>query len=75
MDHKALLTDLGGPHAVHAELVKRPGLAELKPVTVRAWALTDRAIPAKYWAVLAEIAQSKGKQVSFEDLANSVRAA
>lgn len=73
MDHKQLLVDLGGPHAVQAELEKR-GVA-IKPVTVRAWALFGRAIPAKYWAPLVEIAADKGVSVSADDLAQSVRAA
>lgn len=73
MDHKQLLKDLGGEHAVHAALTARG--VSLTPVAVRAWALTDRAIPAKYWAALSDIAKDKGISVSFEELAQSVRAA
>lgn len=73
MDHKQLLKDLGGSHAVHAELAVRG--AKIKPVAVRAWALGTRSIPAKYWAAIAEIAETQGKSVSFEELADSVRAA
>lgn len=72
MDHKQLLKDLGGEHAVHTALVAR-GIS-LTPVAVRAWALTERAIPAKYWAHIKEIAASKGVKVSMDDLAEMVRA-
>lgn len=71
MDHKKLLKDLGGEHAVHTALVAR-GIS-LTPVAVRAWALTDRAIPAKYWAHIKEIAAAKGLKVSLDDLAEEVR--
>lgn len=70
MDHKQLLIDLGGPHAVHAALVAK-GI-NLTPVSVRAWALPGRTIPAKYWAHIADLASDKGVNVSFEDLAESV---
>lgn len=71
MDHKQLLKDLGGEHAVHAALVAK-GLP-LTPVTVRAWALPGRAIPAKYWAHITDLASDIGKPVSLEDLAESVK--
>jgi hypothetical protein len=70
MDHKQLLIDLGGPHAVHAALVAK-GI-NLTPVSVRAWALPGRNIPAKYWAHIADLADDKGVEVSFEALAESV---
>lgn len=73
MDHKQLLKELGGEHAVHAALAARG--ATIKPVAVRAWALGTRAIPAKYWAAIAEIAEAQSIPVSFEALAKSVRAA
>lgn len=72
MEHTELLDKLGGPHAVHAELVQR-GVV-ITPVAVRAWALTDRAIPAKYWAMIKEIADQKRVKVTFAELAESVRA-
>lgn len=72
MDHKTLLKDLGGEHAVHSALVAK-GIS-ITPVAVRAWALGPRAIPAKYWALIKEIADDKQVPVSFEDLAESVRA-
>lgn len=72
MDHKKLLKDLGGEHAVHSALQAR-GIS-LTPVAVRAWALTDRAIPAKYWSHIKEIAEAKGVKVSLDDLAEVVRA-
>jgi hypothetical protein len=74
MDHKCLLEELGGPHAVHAELIRR-GVQKLEPVAVRAWALPGRHIPAKYWALIVEIAADANKTVLFEELAESVRAA
>src|SRR3546814_8314895 len=64
---------LGGPHAVHSALVAR-GIM-IKPVSVRAWALGPRNIPSKYWVPIKEIADSQGVPVSFEDLAESVKAA
>lgn len=73
MDHKQLLKDLGGEHAVCTAL-KAKGVP-VTAVAVRAWALPGRSIPAKYWAPLAEIAESLKKPVSFADLAQSVRAA
>lgn len=72
MDHKQLLDDLGGPHEVHRALEAR-GLA-IKQVAVRAWALSPRNIPAKYWQHIREIASDKGVNVSFEALAESVAA-
>ena len=72
MDHKQLLKDLGGEHAVYAALAARDlGISQ---VAVRAWALTDRAIPAKYWSHLKEIAHERGIEVSLEELAESVKA-
>lgn len=71
MDHKALLKRLGGEHKVCAALNEKG--VEVSAVAVRAWALTDRAIPAKYWAVLKEIADDAGIPVSYEELAESVR--
>jgi hypothetical protein len=73
MDHKNLLKDLGGEHAVHAALVAK-GI-NITPVAVRAWALGPRAIPAKYWGHIKDIANAKGIEVSMDDLAESVRAA
>lgn len=73
MDHKQLLKELGGEHAVHAALVAK-GIT-IKPVSVRAWALGPRNIPAKYWMPIKEIAAERGVSVSFDDLAESVRAA
>lgn len=73
MDHKQLLKDLGGEHAVHSALAAR-GI-QITPVAVRAWALGGRVIPAKYWAHIQEIAEKEGKDVSFEALAASVKAA
>jgi len=72
MDHKTLLEELGGQHAVHAALVER-GVA-LKPVSVRAWALGPRNIPAKYWKHIVEISKSRGLEVSYADLAKQVAA-
>jgi DNA-binding transcriptional regulator YdaS (Cro superfamily) len=72
MDHKQLLKDLGGEHAVHAALEARH--IAITPVAVRAWALGARSIPAKYWAHIADIASGLGKTVSFEELAESVKA-
>jgi hypothetical protein len=72
MDHKTLIERLGGPHAVHAELQHR-GI-EILPVSVRAWALTDRNIPAKYWMHVQDIAAAKGITVRMEELAASVAA-
>ncbi|MAK87182.1 MAG: hypothetical protein CMK96_09650 [Pseudomonas sp.] len=72
MDHKDILTSLGGPHAVQSELSQRG--VEVKPVTVRAWALEGRAIPAKYWVPLVAIAKDKGLSLSFDQLAQSVSA-
>lgn len=72
MDHKALLKALGGEHAVHAELAERG--FDLKPVTVRAWALGDRKIPAKYWAYIKEIADQREVPITFAQMAESVRA-
>lgn len=73
MDHKQLLEKLGGPHAVHSALLAR-GIT-IKPVSVRAWALGPRNIPAKYWVPIKEIADSQGVRVTFEDMAESVKAA
>ena len=73
MDHKQLLAKLGGPHAVHAALTAK-GIT-IKQVSVRAWALEPRNIPAKYWMPIKEIASDQGVKVSFDDLAESVRAA
>ena len=72
MDHKQLLKALGGEHAVHAALVAK-GIA-ITPVAVRAWALGPRAIPAKYWSHIRDIAKEKRVKLSFEALAESVRA-
>lgn len=72
MDHKQLLKDLGGEHAVHAALVAK-GIS-ITPVAVRAWALGPRAIPAKYWSHIKDIAEDRGVAVSFEALAEDVRA-
>lgn len=72
MDHKELIAKLGGPHAVRDKLESRG--VTLLPVTVRAWALTERAIPAKYWAHLKDIADAEGVDVSMEDLARPVAA-
>lgn len=70
MDHKSLIEQLGGPHALHADLETRG--VKLERVSVRAWALTDRAIPAKYWVHIKEIAEAKGVEVSMDDLARPV---
>lgn len=72
MDHTTLIEKLGGPHALHAELAQR-GLP-LTQVAVRAWALTDRAIPAKYWTIIKDIADQKAVPVTFEELARGVPA-
>lgn len=72
MDHKQLISDLGGPHAVRAKLSERG--VELLPVTVRAWALTERNIPAKYWAHIQEIAKDAGIEVSADELARAIAA-
>ena len=72
MDHKQLLVALGGPHAVHSALVDK-GL-KITQIAVRAWALPGRTIPAKYWAHIQDVAKDKGKDVSFVDLAESVKA-
>ena len=72
MDHKDILSSLGGPHAVQSELSQRG--VEVKPVTVRAWALDGRAIPAKYWVPIVAIAKDMGKPVTFDELAKSVSA-
>lgn len=72
MEHSKLLSELGGPHAVHAELVKRG--VTIKPVSVRAWALGPRKIPAKYWTYIVDIASQRGVLVSYADLAHSVAA-
>jgi hypothetical protein len=73
MDHKTLLDDLGGPHAVHTALVAKG--VDVKPVTVRAWALPGRTIPAKYWVPIVEIARDKDVAITFQGLAESVKAA
>jgi len=70
MEHQALLKTLGGPHAVHALLVERG--VSITPVSVRAWALTPRRIPAKYWSHIIDIATQKGVDVDFEALAKTV---
>jgi hypothetical protein len=70
MDHKILMASLGGPHAVHAALLER-GI-DIMPVSVRAWALTERNIPAKYWLHILSIAADRGVDVSMEDMAQSV---
>lgn len=70
MEHQKLLKTLGGPHAVHALLVERG--VSITPVSVRAWALTPRRIPAKYWAHIIDIAAQKGVVVDFEALAKTV---
>lgn len=70
MDHTTLIEKLGGPHAVHAELAQR-GFT-LTQVAVRAWALTDRIIPAKYWTTIKDIADQKGVEVTLEELAQGV---
>ncbi len=70
MEHQALLKSLGGPHAVHALLTERG--VTITPVSVRAWALTPRRIPAKYWAYIIDIAAQKGVSVDFEQLAKTV---
>lgn len=72
MDHKTLLKDLGGEHAVHAALVAK-GIS-ITPVAVRAWALGPRAIPAKYWSHIKDIADDRGVEVSMDGLAEGVRA-
>lgn len=72
MDHKQLLKDLGGEHAVHAALASEG--FPLKPVTVRAWALGERAIPAKYWAHIKRLADQRDVAVTFAQLAESVKA-
>lgn len=66
-----LLEKLGGPHAVQSALAAK-GVV-VKPVTARSWALPGRAIPAKYWAHIQEIAATKGVTVSFAELAESVK--
>ncbi len=58
---------------MHTALVAKG--AKITPIAVRAWALTERSIPAKYWAAIKDIADEKGIPVSFEELADSVRAA
>jgi hypothetical protein len=70
MDHKTLMAQLGGPHAVHAKLKER-GI-DILPVSVRAWALTERNIPAKYWLHIQAIAEESGVPVSMDDLARPV---
>lgn len=70
MEHQALLKSLGGPHAVHALLIERG--VSITPVSVRAWALTPRRIPAKYWSHIIDIAAEKGVSVDFEALAKTV---
>ena len=72
MDHKSLLKQLGGEHAVCAELTNRG--VEVAPVTVRAWALPGRAIPAKYWLHLIDIAKSAGVPLTLEQLAEDAAA-
>jgi len=68
MDHKNLIAKLGGPHKLHAKLGNR-GI-ELTTTAVRAWALSERAIPAKYWIDLVAIAQTDGVAVTVSDLAH-----
>jgi beta-lactamase class A len=72
MDHKTLIARLGGPHAVHARLQER-GI-NILPVSVRAWALTDRNIPAKYWLHIQAIAAEQDIAVTIHDLAVPVSA-
>lgn len=72
MDHKHLLKELGGEHAVHAALAAK-GI-QITPTAVRAWALGPRAIPAKYWVAIKEVADERGVPCSFEALAKSVNA-
>lgn len=69
MDHKTLIGKLGGPHAVHAKLQER-GI-NILPVSVRAWALTERNIPAKYWLHIQAIAAEQGIPVSIDSLARA----
>ena len=68
MDHKSLLKKLGGEHAVCNSLAER-GVA-VAPVTVRAWALPGRAIPAKYWVHIVGIATAAGVPLTLEELAH-----
>ena len=70
MDHKTLMARLGGPHAVHAALLERG--VNIRPVSVRAWALNERNIPAKYWLHIQRIAADLGVEVSMEQLADPV---
>lgn len=72
MDHKLIIKRLGGPHAVHAKLRER-GVVIL-PVSVRAWALTERKIPAKYWVHIQEIAKESGLEIAADDLLRAVAA-
>lgn len=70
MDHQKLIADLGGPHELQGQLAAR-GVG-LKQVTVRAWALEGRQIPAKYWTHVKAIADDRDVPVTFAGLARAV---
>jgi len=72
MDHIATIKALGGAAAVGGALRAR-GI-KVEDVTVRSWTLAGRMIPAKYWAHIADIADAKGKPVSFKAFAGQVAA-
>lgn len=70
MDHKTLISALGGPHRLH-DLLLQHGVA-VEQVTVRSWALPGRSIPAKYWLHVKTIADEIGVEASFEDMAKAI---
>jgi hypothetical protein len=67
-----IIKDLGGAKAV-GESLRARGI-KVEDVTVRSWTLPGRAIPAKYWVHVAEIARARGHSVSFEAMAQQVAA-
>ena len=72
MHHKAILKALGGAHAVHAALTARG--VTISPVAVRAWSLSGRTIPAKYWNHIREIGRASSVDISIDELADAVSA-
>jgi hypothetical protein len=72
MEKPHIIKNLGGAKVV-GESLRARGI-KVEDVTVRSWTLPGRAIPAKYWVHVAEIARTKGVPVSFEAMAQQVAA-